>query len=93
MAARAFFTALAIPLATSVTLVVAALFFGPRGPLVALLVNAFVLCEVAGLSQVFGVRLPAGYFRPRRVDQRWLYELLGVALFRRLMRSRRLPAD
>ncbi|HYN05930.1 MAG TPA: hypothetical protein VES67_00935 [Vicinamibacterales bacterium] len=84
----AFFAALAIPMTVSVTLVASSLAFGLRGPLVALLVNAFLVSEVAGVSQVFALPMPVGYFRPRRFERAWAYEWLGIRAFKRLMRSR-----
>jgi hypothetical protein len=67
--------------------VICGLFFGPRGPLVALMLNAFLLSEVAGFSQVFALPMPAGYFRPRGIEQPWIYERLGIRAFKSLMRS------
>jgi hypothetical protein len=85
---QAFFAALAIPLTTAVLLMVALWVSGPRAPLVALLVNAFVLFEVAGCSRAVRLPMPAGYFRRSRFERRWIYELLGIRVFKRLMRSR-----
>jgi hypothetical protein len=85
---HAFFAALAIPLTTAVLLMVALWVSGPRAPLVALLVNAFVLFEVAGCSRAVRLPMPAGYFRRSRFERRWIYELLGIRVFKRLMRSR-----
>ncbi len=84
---RFFLAVLALPVATVVALVVSALLFGLRGPLVALTLNAFLVSEIAGFSQVYELRMPAGYFRLRRIEQPWLFELLGIKTFKRLMRS------
>jgi Glycosyl-4,4'-diaponeurosporenoate acyltransferase len=75
-------------LTTAVLLMVALWVSGPRAPLVALLVNAFVLFEVAGCSRAVRLPMPAGYFRRSRFERRWIYELLGIRVFKRLMRSR-----
>ena len=85
---QAFFAALAIPLTTAVLLMVALWVSGPLAPLVALLVNAFVLFEVAGFSQAVRLPMPAGCFRRSRFERRWIYEVLGIRVFKRLMRSR-----
>jgi hypothetical protein len=85
---RSFFAVLAIPVATAVALAVSALLFGPRGPLVALMLNAFLVSEIAGFSQVYAFPMPRGYFRPRRIERPWIYELLGIKAFKWLMRSR-----
>jgi Glycosyl-4,4'-diaponeurosporenoate acyltransferase len=93
---RAFFGALAFPLAAAVMFGVSVVAFGPRGPAVALLVNLFVLFEVAGFSQVFRLPMTAVYFRPARFERAWIYESLGIRVFKRVMRSaiyRRLNPD
>ena len=85
---RAFFAALAIPLTTGVALAVSVVTLDVRGPVVALLLNAFLVSEVAGFSHVFALRLPDWYFRLHAVEREWIYEAVGVKLFKRLMRSR-----
>jgi hypothetical protein len=49
---RAFFSALALP-ATAGVLLAVALLADPRGPLVGLMVNVFVLFEVSGVRPAF----------------------------------------
>ena len=83
---RAFFGALAFP-ATSAVLLAFALLTDPRGPLVGLMVNVFVLFEVSGVSQVVRLPMPTDYFGIRRFERRWVYEALGIRAFKRLMRS------
>lgn len=85
---RSFLTALAIPAATAAALMLSVLYLGPGGPLVALLFNAFLMSEIAGVSQVYRLPMPSTYFRSRRYERRWLYEALGIRMFKRLMRSK-----
>ena len=73
---------------TAAALLICTSVFGPRGPLPALMLNAFVLIEIAGFSQ--GVRwpVPVRYFRPGPIERPWIYEGLGIRAFKQLMRSR-----
>ena len=85
---RTFLAALAIPLLVGVTFAVSLVILGPRGPVVALLFNAFLLSEVGGVTQVVRLPLPAAYFRCFRGEQSWIYERLGIRPFGRVMRSK-----
>ena len=85
---RGFFAALSWPLAAATGLALSLIWLDPRGPIVALLVNAFLLFEVAGFASVFDLSFPERYFRPRAIERPWLYEWIGVRLFKRAMRSR-----
>jgi hypothetical protein len=66
---REFFRALAIPLVVGVLFAVSLAVLGPRGPLVALLLNAFLLSEIAGICQFVRPPVPAGFFRPLRMER------------------------
>jgi hypothetical protein len=85
---KAFLGALALPLAISLMLVLSVMHLDPRGPVVALMLNVFLLAEVGGLTQAYRLPLPAGYFRFRTFDRVSIYEHLGIRTFQRLMRSR-----
>jgi hypothetical protein len=74
--------------ATAGVLLAVTLVAEPRGPLVGLLVNVFVLFEVSGVSQVVRLPTPTPYFGVRRFERRWVYESLGIRVFKRLMRRR-----
>ena len=85
---RQFFSALLIPMTTGVALALSAVYFGPRGPLVALLVNGFLMSQVAGVGRVVEITMPAGYFRLRGFERPLFYERLGIRPFKALMCSR-----
>jgi hypothetical protein len=57
--------ALALPAVAGLSLALA-LVLGPRGPLVALAINVFVMFEVAGFSDALRLTLPAACFRATR---------------------------
>jgi hypothetical protein len=84
---RSFVRVIAIPLAVGVLLALSVL-IDLRGPVFALLLNVFLLVEMAGLIQAVPLTLPTGFFRPTRFERRWVYERLGVLAFKRLMRTR-----
>jgi hypothetical protein len=85
---RAFFNALLIPMTVGVALALSAVTLDVRGPVVALVLNAFLVSEVAGFSDALPLPMPAWYLRSRRFEQPWLYEWLGIRAFKKLMRSR-----
>jgi Glycosyl-4,4'-diaponeurosporenoate acyltransferase len=84
---RACLAALAIQATAGLFLLASLTIFGPRGPLVPLALNAFLLFEMAGVSRVIGLPMPAAYFRPRRFEHARIYERLVIRGFKRLMRS------
>jgi len=83
--ARVFFGALLIPMTAGVALALSAVYFGPRGPLVALLVNAFLMSQVAGVGRVAEIPMPAGYFRLRSFERFAFCERLGIRPFKALL--------
>jgi hypothetical protein len=60
---RLFFAALAIPLTAALILAMTIWLVGPRGPLLALTLNAFLLSEVAGFSRALTLPMPERFLR------------------------------
>ena len=53
---KAFFSVLAVPLAAGLALALCVTLLDPRGPLVALMLNVFLLVEVGGVGGINGSR-------------------------------------
>ena len=83
---RSWLAAMVIPATVGAAASVAVV-SGAGGLIIGLLVNAFLLCEVAGFGEVFPIRFPRRYFRTTWLERPWLYEALGVRQFKRLMTS------
>ncbi len=85
---RQFLNALLPPAFVGAALALSAVILGPASVTFALLLNCFVLSQVAGSTQVSPVTLPASYFRLRRVERGGrIYRYLGIRFFKRLMTS------
>lgn len=87
--ARQFLSALLPPALAGVALAVSVVTLGPASVMFALLLNCFVLFEVAGSAQVVSISLPESYLRLRRAERGGrIYVYLGVRYFKMLMTSR-----
>jgi Glycosyl-4,4'-diaponeurosporenoate acyltransferase len=87
--ARQFLNALVPPALVGAALALSAVTLGPGSVPFALLLNCFVLSQVAGSTQAVSIALPEPYFRLQRAERGGrVYLYLGIRPFKRLMTSR-----
>jgi Glycosyl-4,4'-diaponeurosporenoate acyltransferase len=84
-----FLNALLPPALVGAALALSAVILGPASATFALLLNCFVLSQVAGSTQVRSVTLPESYFRLRRMERGGrIYIYLGIQFFKRMMTTK-----
>ena len=84
-----FLNALFVPAVVGSALALVLVIYGPATAAFGVLLNAFVLSQVAGSAQVISFELPGPYYGLRRVERDGrIYVYAGVLLFKRLMTSR-----
>ena len=84
-----FLNALFVPAVVGAALALVLVIYGPATAAFGLLMNAFVVSQVAGWAQVISFELPGPYYCLRRIERNGrIYVYAGVLLFKRVMTSR-----
>jgi len=88
-----FLNALFVPAVVGAALALVLVVYGPATAAFGVLLNAFVVSQVAGWAQVISFELPGPYYCLTRIERNGrIYVYAGVLLFKRVMTSRRYRA-